>query len=373
MPSYSEVSQYLLDRLCTGLGLDSQLAEFQATQEFLLQSWAGAAIPAHPPYASLIGDDHSPFEYSVAFAAERPELRLLFEVQATSPNALANQQAALSFNEQLAAHYGASMTRFGLIQDLFVSDSHPGQFALWHGARFDARRPDLKVYLNPQTFGAPRALPLMSEALRRLGLGHAVSTIEQVVRSRGGRDQLNYFSLDLSAQESSRVKIYFRHETATAREVDELFSRFAPTHRAGDVIDFSQRMVGHDKAFVFKPVTSCFAFTEMSNDPSTATFHLPIAHYAANDALSISRSAAYLTSIGQPKAAEALERAVRAFAPRVLEIGAGVQSYASFRREASGLRFTAYLSPELYREAEATGSYWRWNLGSQRAVARETK
>jgi DMATS type aromatic prenyltransferase len=356
MPSYSEISDYLLEQLCYALGLQSQFPEFRTTQAFLLQQFAGVEVPPDPPYASLLGDDHSPFEYSVAFSGEKAELRLLLEVQAPRPEPLANQRAALAFNQKLAARYQASFERFDALRDLFVSDSAPGQFSLWHGARFDRNRPDFKVYLNPETFGAAHSLPLMSEALRRLGLGHVVPTVEAVTRARGGQDALNYFSLDLSQSASARIKVYFRHEGATASEVDRMFTALAPTHRAGDIVNFSRKMVGHDNGFAFKPVTSCLAFTAMAPSPTAMTFHLPIAHYTSSDASSVARSAAYLKDIGQPRAAEKLEQAVRAFAPRSLESGCGVQSYASFRRESSGLRFTAYLSPELFREAHSHGS-----------------
>ena len=356
MPSYSEISDYLLERLCGALGLEAQLPEFRMTQDFLLQDLAGIEVPPHPPYASLLGDDHSPFEYSIAFSDEKAELRLLFEVQARDPGLLTNQRAALAFNEKLAARYNTTFDRFEQLRDLFISETRPGPFSLWHGARFDRARPDFKIYLNPETFGSPQALPLMSEALHRLGLDHAAATIRAVVRARGGQDALNYFSLDLSPEASARIKVYFRHEAASASEVDRIFSMVAPTHRAGDIVDFSRKVVGHDKPLLFKPVTSCLSFTTTSASPTAMTFHMPIAHYTTSDASSVARSAAYLESIGQPRAAEKLERAVRAFAPRALESGCGVQSYASFRREPSGLRFTAYLSPELFREADSHGS-----------------
>ena len=361
MPSYSRIGEHLLAKLCAGLELDAQFAEYAATQSRMFGSWAEAEVIERPPYLSLIGDDHSPFEYSVAFSGERCELRLLFEVQGDSPDSAANQRAALAFTDSIAPLYGASLDRFQTIRSLFMSDGEPGPFSLWHGIRFDARVPDLKIYLNPQTFGPARALPLVSEALGRLGLSGAVPVIEEVVRARGGLDELSYFSLDLSAADSARVKVYFRHNAASAWDIEKIFS-LSPTHRAGDVIDFSLAMVGSADMFRNKPVTSCFAFTQASQRPSAATFHLPIAHYTPDDATSIARSAAFLTANGQAIGAEKLVRAARGLANRPLGSGIGVQSYASFRREAAQLRFTAYLSPELYREAETIGSYSRLSL-----------
>ena len=357
MTTYSETGEYLLGRLCDSLGLESEFAGFAETQKFLLQDWGDAEIPARPPYASLIGDDHSPFEYSVAFGRKGVELRLLFEVQAAIPGALANQRAALAIHERLASRYGTSFEKFAAIQDLFLSNRSARDFSLWHGARFGAGSPDFKIYLNPQAFGAERALPLVCEALTRLGLPTAIPIVEQVIRSRAGRDVLNYFSLDLSDDAASRVKVYFRHEQATPYDIEKLFALSA-THRPGDVVEFTRAMVGHDGALGGKPATSCFAFTQESAGPSAVTYHLPIAHYTENDATSVARSAAYLSSLGT-LAAGNFAPAIAAFAPRALDQSPGVQSYASYRREQTGIRFTAYLSPELFREAAGHRSHSR--------------
>ena len=361
MPTYSRIGAHLLGKLCAGLELEDQFTEYASTQAAMFGDWAETEVTERPPYLSQIGDDHSPFEYSVAFSGDRCELRLLWEVQGESPSALSNQQAALAFNAVLAARYGASLQRFEAIRGLFLSDQSPGAFSLWHGIRFDERVPDLKIYLNPQTFGPARALPLVTEALVRLGLPGAVSVIEQTVHARAGRDELSYFSLDLSDNESARVKVYFRHNDASAWDVEKAFS-VCPAHRAGDVVEFSLAMVGNDDRFGNKPVTSCFAFTQASALPASVTFHLPIAHYTPDDGTSIARSAAFLAANGQATSGEKLARAARGLANRPLESGIGVQSYASFRREGAQLRFTAYLSPELYREADTRGSYSRLSL-----------
>ncbi|MEO6599060.1 MAG: tryptophan dimethylallyltransferase family protein [Polyangiaceae bacterium] len=343
--------------------LDDQFAEYATTLATMFGSWAETEVTERPPYLSLIGDDYSPFEYSISFVGDRCDLRLLWEVQGESPGASANQRAAVAFTDRIAARYGASLARFEMIRDLFMSHESPGQFSLWHGLRFDARVPDLKIYLNPQTFGPARALPLVREALVRLGLRDAVPVIEQTVSARGGRDELSYFSLDLSADHAARVKVYFRHNLASAWDIEKIFA-VCPSHRAGDVVDFSLAMVGNSDVFQNKAVTSCFAFTQASTLPTAATFHLPIAHYAPDDATSLARSAAFLAAHGQGRAGEKLTRAARGLARRPLESGIGVQSYSSFRREGSQLRFTAYLSPELYREADVTGSYSRLSLRS---------
>jgi len=76
------------------------------------------------------------------------------------------------------------------------------------------------------------------------------------------------------------------------------------------------------------------------------TLHLPIAHYVDSDEVTAGRVARFLRQHGLDDMS--YRRAINVFAPRALDDGAGVQSYASYRREAEGLRFSAYLSPELF-------------------------
>jgi hypothetical protein len=77
------------------------------------------------------------------------------------------------------------------------------------------------------------------------------------------------------------------------------------------------------------------------------TLHLPIAHYVEDDEQTFHRVRQFLKREGLDHLA--YERAMASVARRPLVQGVGIQSYASFRREAGGLRFTAYLSPELFR------------------------
>jgi hypothetical protein len=76
------------------------------------------------------------------------------------------------------------------------------------------------------------------------------------------------------------------------------------------------------------------------------TLHLPIAHYVESDDVTATRVARFLRRHGLDDMS--YRRAIHVFTPRALEDGAGVQSYASYRREPEGLRFSAYLSPELF-------------------------
>ncbi len=350
MATFVRAADELLEKLCEGINLQSSYEDFRNVQRVLLENWGTQEIPQVPAYHSCIGDDHSPFEYSIAFGAERTELRLLVEVQGSSPGAIPNQEAALNLNSRLTQSFDTSFERFERIRPLFLPQAPNPPFSLWHAACLgkDGKH-DFKVYLNPLAQGAERAPELVTAALEQLGMSGAGRVVAKLLAHPGLNSTPNYFSLDLSDSPSARVKVYFQHVEASAQQLDELFE-VSPRHRRGDVVDFCRAVVGAEGPFRAKPVTTCFSFIEGRDEPTAATFHMPIAHYVPSDSVTVERVTRYLASQGIDPSPYV--GAMRAFAMRALEDGAGIQSYASFRREASGIRFTAYLSPELFREQD---------------------
>ena len=348
---HNDLAGVQLRSLCDALALQDSYPEYLLLQRFLFGAWGERARPTirSVPYPSLIGDDHSPYEYSVAFTKREVELRLLLEAQAARPTLLANHRAALELNGRLAEVFPINLSRFNAVADLFFPSEPRGAFSLWHAVSLrKARPPKFKVYMNPQSRGREEATEVVYEALRRLGLAGSVNVLREEVAHRGSQhDEINYFSLDLSNAPSARVKVYFCHHRATAADLERSFAA-SPLHQAGDVAGFCADMVGHTGPFNRKPITSCFSFTEGSERPRAATFHLPIAHYAPNDQAITARIAAFMRK--HELDADRYAHLVARFTRRPLTAGAGVQSYASFRRDpAEGMLLTAYLSPELFR------------------------
>lgn len=322
----------------------------------MFKGWGDVEIPSQVAFPSAIGDDHSPFEFSLAFGPNDVELRLLLEAQAETPSLVSNRDAALAFNRRLTP-MGVSLDRFAKIQDLFMPPMPSAPFTLWHAVGMRAgRAADFKIYLNPQVRGPGQAWDLVTEALGRLGLSAVIPTLRKAMGRGADVDLPAYFSLDLSDAPSSRVKVYFQHLHATAAEVERVFA-LAPTHQPGDVLSFCRAVAGGIGPFSRKPVSTCFSFVQGSEQPSAATFHLPVAHYVERDSETMSRVQAFMQTVGLADATYG--RALSAFAPRALAAGAGVQSYASFRREPSGMRLTAYLSPELFRSRSTQTSHQR--------------
>lgn len=344
MSTYGQISARLLRDLCFALGVGESAREYLNVQSVLMEPWNEREIPALSPYPSRIGDDHSPFEYSLQFARDSVELRLLLEAQAAAPSLHGNQRAAIALNEKLAKRYGVDLTRFSRLRDLFCPEDPQGPFSLWHAACFEpSGKPDFKVYLNPRVHCGTSAVQLVEEAASRSGLSQSAHALIRRVVALGGEP--NYFSLDLAERLGSRVKIYFSHPDARVEELERVLA-LAPGNRPGDVSRFCTEIAGRKQRFTEKPVCYCFSFRSGADAPLAVTFHLPVAHYVSSDELIMNRISAFMTSESMP--VERYRRAVAAMARRDIRTTVGLHSYFSFRREPKGLKVTVYLSPELF-------------------------
>ncbi|MGC4091460.1 MAG: tryptophan dimethylallyltransferase family protein [Polyangiaceae bacterium] len=347
--TFAQIAARQLRALCAVAGRGQHVASDLALQQFLFAPWGDFAVPEQAIYPSLIGDDHSPYEYSLAFGRSDVELRILFEAQANAPSASNNQQAALAFNDRLQERHAVDLSRFERIRDLFLVDEPVPPFSLWHAAILNGGRdPSFKVYLNPAAQGRPHSKALVSEAMSRLGFASAARQLFGCQTLRPGEDEVRYFSLDLSPGNDARVKVYFAHHDAGVSLLEGLFAQ-APSHQAGDVRDFCAQMAPGLRRFSAKPLTSCFSFVAGSSLPSAVTLHMPVSHYVDDDAVVAGRFAQYLESHGVSSAP--YWGALHALAPRPLDTTSGLQSYASFRRQGSDVRATAYISPLLFEGA----------------------
>jgi hypothetical protein len=346
--SFIEAGAERLRRLCTSTGLDHRSNEVLSMFEKALSPWGGQPIGETPRWASEVGDDHTPYEFSVAFGS-RVELRLLLEPLGEPPSLVSNRERALAVIEDLSDVCAVSTARLALIADLFFPPKPQGLFAVWLGVTFEADGvPDLKIYLNPQAQGVSLAAALVEEALVRLGFPHAWPIIAGTICRRDRNlDELKYFGLDLTHNEAARVKVYVRHLEATV-EVLEPAAEGALNYRSGVFSEFV-RAVSAVPGGPLKgraPAT-CLSFVGGTAEPIAATLHFPVnGGYAAHDGEILGRVARYMKKHGLPS--EEYERTLDAVAPRRLEDGIGIQSYASLRPEERGMRVTVYYPPELY-------------------------
>jgi len=342
----------LLD-LCSATELDPKTTQV-AERVFrdLVVPWSRVeAFAEYPngPWQSEISDDNTPIEFSVTLSDAGSEVRVLFEPQGDEPTLASHRESALLMHEELARDYGADLSRFRLVEDLFTPVGMQGPFALWSAVVFKNHEPpSFKAYFNPQAQGPGYAVGLVEEGLRRVGLPHAWRHLAATLARRGPhRDELKYFALDLSQSAQARVKIYVRHHEATPEDL-QIAATAAPGSSRGEAEDFARAMGGGARRFKDRATFTCAAFAGGDDDrPSATTQYVPVCAYALDDLEVEQRVSSYLTSQRMDPAP--YRRALAAFANRPLNSGVGMQSWVAFRRFRGVARLTVYLGTETRR------------------------
>ncbi|MBW4458354.1 MAG: hypothetical protein KME55_40400 [Nostoc indistinguendum CM1-VF10] len=345
MQTFKTFGAAKLSSLCNALNLRTETTLALQLLDIVIARWGDHTIGRVPLWNSDITDDHTPFEFSLAFDGKQPELRVLIEAQGNPTTLMSSWTAALDVNERLNWEFGVSLERFTRVKDLFEPHDPQAKFSLWHSFCLKPGAvPKFKVYLNPQAHGSHLASSLVKEALERLGFSRAWDFLSKVALCRREKDQLIYFSLDLDKSLMARVKVYVAHKDATANDVEEVLAG-APEYIEGSGSMFCREMAKGERLFDARPLITCFAFTA-DNDaqPFSATLHLPIRCYADNDYTVMQRICHFLT----PEDKKLYKQAVMMFAGRPLETGVGLQTYASFKRQGGRQITTVYLSPEAY-------------------------
>lgn len=337
-----------LDRLCSVVGIDPA-APLALLSEVL--GVHGSRSLADPPvWPSGVADDHTPIEFSLAYnETEPPALRILAEVIAPAPGVSENMAATYEFLHRHAGPHGLSTGRLDLVRDLFSTDRPHGEFGLWISLVFRAgRRPEFKVYFNPEVTGVERAPEIVAEALHRLGLGAAyASMLDRAVRpgELGRRDRLTFFALDLHDGPQTRVKLYLSHHDAGPEDV-------ARAATAVDGVDPAEVAAfctagGETARFDRRPLVGSYTIIGGSDRPAGYSIYVPIRDYAGDDQRAHGRMLPLLGRYGFDPAF--LDRAIAAVTDRPLDTGVGLLAHVSLRLGPPRPGMTVYLSSEAYQ------------------------
>lgn len=347
---FGDVGERKLRSLARGLGL-SEAHEERARRTFrlLTQSFHGLPIGSMPRWRSGITDDHSPFELSVALTGEHVDLRMLVEAWDPRMEHHRGWEPAIALNESLRGEEGVDLTRFEALKDIFQPDERvkPG-FSLWHAAVVGEEGPPVyKLYFNPQVLGSALAPGLIREALERIGLTDAWSSVQELLAVSAGSNEILYVALDLTEGPQTRVKVYVGHYGVHAAALEHQLSQFS-SYEPGYATWLVRQLAGNEGPFHERPVLTCLGFTERPDAPEV-TLHFPARCYVRDDA----QLAARLRELVPGDRGNQLMGAVEDYAERDLAIGRGLMTYVSLRRatESSGPRVVVYLSPETYQVA----------------------
>ncbi|WP_213450700.1 tryptophan dimethylallyltransferase family protein [Rhizomonospora bruguierae] len=338
-----------LARLCEVVGVDPD-APIELLRD-LLGPTGSRRLSEPPAWPSDIADDHTPVEFSVAYnRAEPPSLRILGEALGAPPGARANLSAAHRLLRAQAHRSGLSTSRLDRVRNVFATDAPQGEFALWFSLVFRARRrPEFKVYFNPEVKGIAQAPQLVAEALHRLGVGASYRTmLDHAVRpgELGRRDRLTFFALDLYDEPQARVKLYLSHHEAEVQDIA----------RAAGVVDgvdpdalaeFCATAGGDTRVFDRRPLVASYTLTEGADQPVGYSLYVPIRSYVHDDQEARDRVASLLDRHGFDGAA--VDRAITAVTRRPLRAGVGLIAHVSLRLGAPRPGVTVYLSSEAYQ------------------------
>ncbi|TDB97994.1 tryptophan dimethylallyltransferase family protein [Actinomadura sp. 7K534] len=293
-----------------------------------------------PPARSLVSDDHSPAEFSLAFTPGAPPVpRVLLEPGYTDDMARSGR-VGRRVAERLAERGVLSCDRLSLLADLFFPAAPHGPFAMWLALEFPAGRPRAKVYLNPAANGPGRSADTVAEALARLGYGDAFPALRRY------SDGFLFFALDLGDWPAPRVKVYATHREFSAAEAAAV-SRAVPGDHPGRVEEFVD-LVAAGRRLRRRPLVSCFSFTRAFPDrPSGYSLHVPVRDYVNDDHQARDRAVAALHRHGID--GRPLDRALAGMTSRPLDAGVGLIAYLTLTHaDRCPPRVTVYLSSEAY-------------------------
>lgn len=337
-----------LARLCGVVGMDPGTPTDLLRD--LLGSYGSRLLAEPPAWPSNIADDHSPVEFSLAYSkGESPALRILGEVLGTPPGGQTNMAAAYEFISAQTDRLSLSRSRLDSVCDLFASEHPHGEFTLWCSLVFRSdRRPELKVYFNPELKGVDRASDLVAEALHRLRMGGSYQTIlDHAVRpgELGRSDRLAFFALDLHDGPQARVKLYLTHHNAQVRDV----VRAAGMVDGVDATQLAKFCVaaGGTGHFDSRPLVGSYTLTEGADTPVGYSIYVPIRSYVNDDQEARDRVVALLARYGFDSAV--FDHAVTAVTQRSLRDGVGLIAHVSLRLGPPRPGVTVYLSAEAYQ------------------------
>jgi hypothetical protein len=331
-----------LRALCMAVGVEERADTACAAMEGIMGDWGGWPFERVERIRSF-SEDGTPFETSVAFEDRGVAVRGV--VAAPAASAGRSWQIGLRTNRRLEADFGANLARFERVRGLFAPDDAAGACSIWHAFSLE---PDgqlvFKVYLIPAPAHADGAGARVAEALERLGLDGAWTAVERVVALGRGSVALTFFSLDLTAGDAARAKVYLHHRASGSQGIERVLA-LSPHHQPGDAELVLNALTRTGERYShFLPVTHIAFTRDAAPTPSSVVLHVPLGAHARTDEIALERIGALVGRAHLP----AIERAVRAVARRPLAAGAALISWVSARRTDSGMRVTLYLAGEAF-------------------------
>jgi DMATS type aromatic prenyltransferase len=338
--TYHEIARNRLDRLWPALFNEPCPPSAHARLDAMMLPWGLATIPTKPVWPSDIGDDHSPYEFSIAFdPSGPPTLRFLSETQGSTATLNHTREAALALTRRLP---NVDLSRFERVRKIFLPEVSSARFALWHATSLSGGA-EVKAYFNPQILGKEASFDLVQRALRELGFENVWPSLLHAVQRQTIDDEIRYFSLDLNGGGRARVKVYLYQRGVSADHLERMAAT-CDGYTPGEVTKFCQSITETTGPYTAFPICTYLSFVEGIAIPTEVTIQIPIRFYADDDLIARDRISQYMESRGMSPAP--YQAALEALAPRPLDQGPGLNTYVSLRTGKA--RLTVYMATELF-------------------------
>jgi DMATS type aromatic prenyltransferase len=330
--SHGEFILDIWERMCSGLGfVRTEAQESLDELRSIVRTWAGRPIGSRCEYPSYVSRDGFPAEFSVSWRDGRPELRVLFESLGEDLTAAGSQAAGAALTRELATRPGVSIDRYLLLEDLFLAaEPQPYRPTVWHSLAWrPGERPRFKVYLNPQAQGVARTWDVMASAMSRLGLARAWQRVEaerSELTARG--HEIEFVALDLDAEPTARVKVYFRHPEIELTELNRVAS-LARLHDQDAALRAFKIICGRADGTVANQPMTCLAFRGGRDEPQEANVYLRLPGTVTSDVQAQER----ITELMQVEGVDPRSYAdvLDGLSPGSLDTTVGLQELLSFR------------------------------------------
>jgi len=331
-----------LEKIYKVIGQENNIKEAQ--QVFDLMSGPWSEYSCKIKWDNNLTDDASPFEYSVTFKGSKttPIIRFLIEPQEFPLNKQSNWKAGLALKERLKKLPNVDVSNLNKIQNIFsppTTQNIQSHFSIWYAAVLEPNNPQIKVYLNPQIRGEKSAPELVKNAFVALNSEYAWKFISDRLSLSKNPSKMLYFSLDLSAGDKARTKVYIANKSLKDVEAQlQGCLHYVP----GSASKWVKTLTNQD-SFDKKPILITYNFTS-EHDRPIPTIHTPIRSYTKNDEMAVERLNEFLS----PEQIKTLKSIITLISEASLKDEKAL-TYVSLRPSADGqLDVTCYIAPCIY-------------------------
>ena len=331
-----------LEQIYKVIGQENNIKEAQ--QVFDLMSGPWSEYSCKIKWDNNLTDDASPFEYSITFKGSKttPIIRFLIEPQEFPLNKQSNWKAGLALKERIKNLPSVDLSKLDKIQNIFsppTTQNMQTPFSIWYAAVLEPNNPQVKVYLSPQIRGEKTAPELVKNAFVALNEEYAWKFISDRLYLNKKPSKLLYFSLDLTAGDKARTKVYIANTSLKEVEAKLQGCLYYIPGSASKWI----KTLTHQDSFDKKPILITYNFTS-EHDRPVPTIHTPIRSYTKNDEMAVERLHEFLS----PEQIKTLKAIIVQISGASLKDEKAL-TYVSLRPSVDGqLSVTCYIAPCIY-------------------------